>query len=74
MTCLFCKQGQTHPGRVTTVLERGETVVIFKDVPAEVCENCGEHYLSEEVTGELLKRAEKAVENGAEVEILRFAA
>ena len=74
MTCLFCKQGQTHPGRVTTVLERGETMVIFKDVPAEVCENCGEYYLSESVTGELLERAERAIENGAEVEILRFAA
>ena len=74
MTCLFCKQGQTHPGKVTTVLERGETMVIFKGVPAEICENCGEYYLSESVTGELLERAEKAIENGAEVEILRFAA
>ena len=74
MTCLICKQGQTHPGRATTVLERGKTVVIFKNVPAEVCENCGEYYLLKEVTGEILKRAEKAIENGVEVEILRFAA
>lgn len=74
MTCLFCKYGQTHPGRATTALERGETVVIFKDVPAEVCENCGEHYLSESVTSELLEKAERAIENGAEVEVLHFAA
>lgn len=74
MTCLFCRQGQTHPGRVTVVLERDETVVIFKDVPADVCENCGEYYLSESITGELLEKAEKAIQNGAEVEILRFAA
>ncbi len=74
MTCLFCRQGQTHPGRVTVVLQRDETVVIFKDVPADVCENCGEYYLSESTTGELLERAEKAIQNGAEVEILRFAA
>ena len=74
MTCLFCRQGQTHPGRVTVMLQREETVVIFKDVPADVCENCGEYYLSESTTGELLERAEKAIQNGAEVEILRFAA
>ena len=74
MTCLFCRQGQTHPGRATVVLQRDETVVIFKDVPADVCENCGEYYLSESITGELLERAEKAIQNGAEVEILRFAA
>jgi YgiT-type zinc finger domain-containing protein len=74
MTCLFCRQGQTHSGRVTVVLQRDETVVIFKEVPAQVCENCGEYYLSETITGELLERAEKAIQNGAEVEILRFAA
>jgi len=74
MRCLICKQGETHPGHATVVLQRGEAVVILKEVPAEVCENCGEYYLSESITGELLERAEKAIENGAEVEILRFAA
>ncbi len=74
MNCLFCRQGQTRFGQVTVVLQRGETVVIFKDVPADVCENCGEYYLSDEIAGELLERAEKAIQNGAEVEILRFAA
>jgi len=56
------------------VLQRGKTIVIFKDAPAEICENCGEYYLSENVTEELLGRAERAIENGAEIEILRFAA
>ena len=74
MTCLFCRQGQTHPGQVTVMLQRDENVVIFKEVPAEVCENCGEYYLSESIAGELLDRAEKAILNGAEVGILRFAA
>ena len=74
MTCLFCRQGQTRAGRVSVVLERNDTVVIFKEVPAEICENCGEYYLSESITGELLERAERAIQNGAEVEILRFAA
>lgn len=74
MKCVICKQGETHPGEVTVTLQRGDTTVIFKDVPAEICENCGEYYLAEEITEQVLTRAEEAVKSGAEVEILRFAA
>ncbi len=74
MTCVFCKQGATNPGTVTTTLQRGETTVILKGVPAEVCGDCGEYYLSEEITDQVLQRAEEAAARGAEVEILRFAA
>jgi hypothetical protein len=55
-------------------LQRSDSTLIFKLVPAEVCENFGRYYLSEAVTEQLLTRAEQAVANGAEVEILRFAA
>ncbi|MBM4274668.1 MAG: type II toxin-antitoxin system MqsA family antitoxin [Deltaproteobacteria bacterium] len=74
MKCVICRQGETSPGLVTVPLQRGETTVIFKEVPADVCENCGEYYLSQVVTEKLLARAEAAVKNGAEVEILRYAA
>jgi YgiT-type zinc finger domain-containing protein len=74
MNCVICKQGSTNPGSTTVTLQRGNTTVILKGVPAEICENCGEYYLSEEVSGQVLARAEAAVRGGAEVEILRFAA
>ena len=74
MNCVVCKHGETRPGEVTVTLQRGDTTVILKQVPAEVCENCGEHYLSDEVTGQVMKKAEAAVKSGVEVEILRFAA
>jgi YgiT-type zinc finger domain-containing protein len=74
MNCVICKQGQTHSGSVRVTLERNGAIVIFKHVPAEVCENCGEYYLSDEVTGEILERAEEAIAIGAEVEIRRYAA
>ena len=74
MTCAICKQGETRPGEVTVSLQRGETTVIFKGVPADVCENCGEYYLSEKVARQIMQRAEAAVTSGAEVEILRYAA
>ena len=74
MNCVLCKHGQTRPGQATVTLQRGETTVILKGVPAEICENCGEYYLSDDMTDQVLERAEAAVKSGAEVEILRFAA
>jgi YgiT-type zinc finger domain-containing protein len=74
MDCFTCRNGDTAPGKVTVTLQRGETTIVFKDVPAEVCQNCGEFYLSETVTEKMLSRAEAAVKNGAELEILRYAA
>lgn len=57
-----------------TVASDSEATVIIKGVPAEICENCGEDYLSEDITDEVLQRAESAVQSGVEVEIVRFAA
>ncbi|MBS4099505.1 MAG: type II toxin-antitoxin system MqsA family antitoxin [Sulfuricella sp.] len=74
MKCVICKQGETLPGIVTVTLQREESTIIFKGVPADVCQNCGEYYLSEATTGNLLERAEDSTRKGAEVEILRYAA
>ena len=45
--------------------ERGMTLVVV-NVPAEVCENCGEAYVEEATTGELLRRAEEAARAGGD--------
>ena len=74
MKCVVCRVGECRPGVVTVTLQRGDTTVVLKGVPAEVCANCGEYYLSQEVTRIVLAKAEEAVKKGAEVEILRYAA
>ena len=74
MECVLCKNGETKPGKVTTTLQRNDTIVIVKEVPANVCENCGEYYISSEITDKLLKMAEEAVKKGVEVEIFKFVA
>ncbi|HXU23412.1 MAG TPA: type II toxin-antitoxin system MqsA family antitoxin [Tepidiformaceae bacterium] len=74
MTCVICKAGATSPGTTTVTLERGGTVVIIRDVPAQVCEDCGEYYLDEPVAQWVYSRAEQAVGRRVEVEILRYAA
>jgi YgiT-type zinc finger domain-containing protein len=58
--------------RVTVTLERGDVTIVFKSVPANVCENCGEQYVSERVTRRLLREAEKSIGAGVQVEIRGF--
>ena len=74
MKCVICKHGTTSSGTMTATMEWGETVVVFKGVPAEVCENCGEAYLSEEVSKKLLHQSEEAVKVGVQVDIRKYAA
>ena len=74
MECMICKVGDTQPGTVTVTLERGSTTLVFKHVPAQVCENCGEAYVDDTTTEQLLAAAEAAVKAGVQVEIREFAA
>jgi YgiT-type zinc finger domain-containing protein len=74
MKCVICKHRETKPGLVTVTLERDESIVVIKKVPASVCNNCGEYYLNDDITEQVLQRAELAVNNGAEVEIIKYAA
>lgn len=74
MKCAICHHGETHPGTATITLERDETTVIIKEVPAEVCENCGEYYLSEQMTEKVMALAEDAVGHGVQFEVLRYEA
>ena len=69
MNCLICKQGETQPGVVTVTLERGNATLVFKNVEAEVCANCGEAYLDEATTRRLLQAADEAAQQGVQVEV-----
>lgn len=74
MKCVICKNGDTSAGMTTVVLERNGTTLIFKKVPAEICENCGEEYISASVNKSLLTSTNKAAETGVDLEMLKFAA
>ena len=72
MKCVICKNGETQGGHTTVTLERNGTMVVIKEVPAQVCENCGEYYLSDSMTETVMGLAEEAVAHGAEIEVLRY--
>lgn len=72
--CLICKHGEIHHGMATVTLERDRSALLFKQVPAEVCENCGEAYHDEAITADLLRQAEAAVSTGTEFDVRRYKA
>ena len=73
MKCIICKQGECHLGRTTVTLQRGEHTLVLKNVPAQICENCGEYYLSEDIAASLYQQAEKSIQRGAEIEVRQYA-
>ena len=74
MTCVICKHGETRPGKATITLERDGMTLVFKAVPADICSNCGEQYVDERTTGELLKTANDAARAGIQVDIREYKA
>lgn len=74
MKCLLCRHDSTHAGLTTVTLERDGRIIVFREVPADVCDNCEEPYVADAVAESLLRRAEDAIARGVDVEVLRFAA
>ncbi len=74
MRCIICKTGQTKPGKATVTLERHETTLVVKNVPAEVCTNCGEEYVDNKTAAQLLKTAEEVAQRGVQVDIRSYKA
>jgi YgiT-type zinc finger domain-containing protein len=58
--CYFCK-GKTKIKNVDVDFRWGDKLVVVKNVPVEVCEQCGERYYSSEISkklDELVKKQE----------------
>jgi YgiT-type zinc finger domain-containing protein len=74
MKCVICQFGETEPGTTTVTLTRGETTVVIRDVPAQICTTCGEEYVDAATGKRLTEIAEKAVHEGVQVDVRRFIA
>lgn len=73
MNCIVCHHGQTRPGTTTVTFHRDGQTVVVNEVPADVCENCGEAYVAEDVTEQVLAIATEARNAQAQVLVRDFA-
>jgi YgiT-type zinc finger domain-containing protein len=74
MKCAICQNGSTTDEHITVTLDRDQTILVFKGVPAQVCDNCGEEYVSAEINRKLLEMAGEAARRGVTLELLQYAA
>ncbi len=74
MKCPICKNGMTRAGFASVILERGDVTLVFKRVPAQVCDNCGEEYIDEDITRVLLDQADEAGRQGVQLDVRQYMA
>lgn len=74
MTCVICKNGSTKKGTTAVTFTKNELVIVFRNVPADICQNCGENYLDEDISKNLLSVANEAYKNGVKVDVRDYIA
>lgn len=73
MDCVICGVGVTAHTETSMMLQRDGTSVIFRDVPADVCQTCGEKYFDEKVSRSLSEEFERAAVEGVRLQERSFA-
>ena len=71
--CSLCKTGSMVPGTATLTLERDETTLVIKDVPALVCDQCGDESFEAEAADRALEMLDEAVRRSVVIEMVHFA-
>lgn len=64
--CYFCK-GKTEIKKVNVDFRWGKRLYVIKNVPVEVCSQCGERYYSAQVSKKLDELVEKKSKRPQEV-------
>ncbi len=72
MKCVICKSDETRPGITTVTLEQEGFTFVMKEVPAEICINCGEDYMDDKVAHEIMILADKMAQSGVQVDVRRY--
>ena len=71
MECFMCK-GKSEKKLVNYFLDLHHMMMIIKDVPADVCTQCGERYFDDEVMENLEKIVNSLKELSTEISIVNY--
>lgn len=69
--CTFCK-GTTKAGVSTFTADLGTCVVVIRNVPSDICTQCGEIYYSTEVMQQLYRIARSVEQNITEIAVINY--
>ena len=70
--CTTCKNGMMKPGFTSVTFDKDNVVIVFRNVPAQVCEVCGDYIIEGSIAKSLLKTAKEEREKGHEISILNY--
>lgn len=71
--CPLCG-GEMQDGLTTVPFFIGEKIVVVKDVPAEICSNCGEPYMKSSVVSKIEKLLDSLEHLQSEMSIVHYRA
>jgi len=69
----MCK-GDLTDGTISYSADHNSQFLLLREVPALICNQCGEFYLDDETLARIEKIIESAKMNNVEIEVLKFAA
>ncbi|MBR1654646.1 MAG: type II toxin-antitoxin system MqsA family antitoxin [Clostridia bacterium] len=71
MKCFMCK-GETEKKLVNYLVDIDNTIIIIKEVPANVCKQCGERYFDNDVMRNLEKIIDEVKKVSIEISIVNY--
>ncbi len=71
MNCIMCKS-ELSKGLINHIVDSGGRIVIIKNVPADVCGQCGEYYIDNETAMKLEEIVSDLLNNKAEILVLNY--
>lgn len=74
MRCPICDEGELLEGTATVTLTSEGMTLVFRAVPALVCDNCGEEFVDEAASMRLVQLADEAARSGVHVDVREYAA
>lgn len=71
MKCFMCK-GETEKKLVNYLVDIDNTIIIIKEVPANVCKQCGERYFDNDVMKNIEKIIDEVKKVSIEISIVNY--
>ncbi|MCW5907687.1 MAG: type II toxin-antitoxin system MqsA family antitoxin [Chitinophagales bacterium] len=70
--CTTCKNGVMEKGTTTVTFDKDNMVIVFRHVPAQVCNVCGDYTIEGDVAKALLQAAKEERAKGHELTVVNY--
>jgi len=72
MNCPYCTSGMEKGKTVLTFQMSDAEIVVVHDVPALVCDQCGEEYVDNDTAKKVEEKVERALADGLKMGFINF--